>query len=121
MITGMEVRGDVNKTGTVGLVDGGDFSDVAVVGADGVGIGDFLPFLYPSLSLKRGGVSLLDEESFVRQRAIGRLGRSVVAIKLTAVEDSPKVAVVKFFVKLGTKKLVIDGSRQWDHKVGGFG
>ena len=61
MITGMEVRGDVNETRTVGLVDGGDFSDVAVVGADGVGIGGFLPFLYPSLSLKRGGVSLLDE------------------------------------------------------------
>ena len=57
----------------------------------------------------------------MRQRAIGRLGRSVVAIKLTAVEDSPKVARVKFFVKLGTKKLVIDGSRQWDHEVGGFG
>ena len=61
MITGMEVIGGVNKTRTVGLVDGGDFSDVAVVGPDGVGIGGFLPFLYRSLSLKRGGISLLNE------------------------------------------------------------
>ena len=51
MITGMEVGGDVNETRTVRLVDGGDFSENAVVGTDGVGIGGFLPFLYPGLSL----------------------------------------------------------------------
>ena len=42
--TGMEVRGDVNKTRTVQLVDGGEFLEDAVVGTNGVGIGGFLPF-----------------------------------------------------------------------------
>ena len=44
-----------------------------------------------------------------------------MAIKMTVVEDSPKVVVVNFFVKLGTEKLVIDCFRQWDDEVGDFG
>ena len=61
MIAGMEILGCVNKTRTVCLVDGCDFSDDAIVGADGVSIGGLLPFLYPHLSLTRGGVPLLNK------------------------------------------------------------
>ena len=52
----------------------------------------------------------------MRQRLISGSGRSVVTVELTAVEDSPKVAVVEIVHIICAEELVIDCFCQWESR-----